>query len=229
MAANPQQQYRVWYDVEIRNGDHMTQAEFHSLYQRTPEGYRAELIDGTVFVCEPLGIEHGEYDVRLSSVLDAYGAGTPGVQVCGNATVILGEKDEVQPDLLMRILPEFGGRSRDKGGKPRCIQGAPELAIEIAYSSRAMDLHVKRRRYERAGVIEYIVLCLEPLQLYWFDLRNQCDISADADGIFRSGVFPGLWISAAALLSMEYQPLMDVLRRGLESPEHVAFVDRLRG
>lgn len=39
---------------ELHNGDCMTQPAFHSAYEQMPAGFRAELVGGVVFVCEPL-------------------------------------------------------------------------------------------------------------------------------------------------------------------------------
>ena len=50
---------------------------------------------------------------------------------------------------------------------------------------------------------------------------------APADGIFRSVVFPGLWLDAAALLAGDRAKLLAVLQQGLQSPEHAAFVEEL--
>lgn len=47
------------------------------------------------------------------------------------------------------------------------------------------------------------------------------------DGITRSIVFPGLWLNAAALLRGELPLIHAVLRDGLASAEHAAFVGRL--
>jgi Uma2 family endonuclease len=217
----------AWYSAELRNGDCMTQPEFHEAYERMPEGFRAELIDGTVYVCEPLGRSHGSHDNMLSTVMGVYRAASPGIEACNNASVILGMDDEVQPDVLLRILPNFNGQSQHTSGEPSYIKGAPELVAEIAYSSRSSDLHFKKRRYEVAGVIEYIVVCLDPLQMLWFDLRNQKSIAADDDGVFRSIVFPGLWINGPRLLNSEHS-VLDDLNRGLASPEHASFVKQLQ-
>jgi hypothetical protein len=48
------------------------------------------------------------------------------------------------------------------------------------------------------------------------------------DGIFRSRVFPGLWLHANALLQLDGVTVMDVLRQGLATPERAAFVQRLQ-
>jgi Uma2 family endonuclease len=215
--------------AELHNGDSMTQTEFHRAYDQMPDGYKAELLGGVVFVCEPLGFPHGGRHLRLASVFDAYQAFTPGVQAADNATVILGKKDEVQPDLLLRVQPAYKGQSRDRESKKDgfYVQGAPELTAEVAHTSKSIDLHLKKQRYARAGVLEYIVLCLKPAELRWFDLRGNSELSADKDGVFRSIAFPGLWIDSTHLLADQYQPLMDTLKRGLASADHADFVARL--
>src|SRR5271168_2610268 len=101
-------------DAELHNGDSMTQSEFHRAYNQMPDGYKAELVGCVVFVCEPLGREHGGTHAELAALFVPYKASTPGVEVCDNTTVILGKKDEVQPDLFLRVLPAYKGQSRDK-------------------------------------------------------------------------------------------------------------------
>jgi Uma2 family endonuclease len=207
---------------ELHNGDCMTQSEFHELYEQTAEGFRAELINGVVYVCEPLGLPHGKSHIELSAIFAAYQGNTPGVEAGDNVSVILGKKDEVQPDLLMRILPEKHGRSGNTK-KGEYVEGPPELIAEVAHTSRAIDLHLKKQRYARAGVLEYIVLCLRPSELRWFDLENGGELQPDDEGIYRSNVFPGLWINRDALLKREYQAIMNTLNLGLASPQHAEF------
>lgn len=213
----------------IRNGDEMTQPEFFRLYSRT-KGFRAELLDGTVFVREPLSNTHGINHVKLTTIFAFYESETEGVQTSDNASVILSPKDEVQPDLLLRILPHYKGQTRDvRRKKEWYIGGAPELVAEIAASSRSDDLHKKRVRYERAGVRELVVLCLYPRKLFWFDLCRHSELLPDTKGVLRSTVFPGLWISEPGVLSQNYKECMRVARRGVESREHAEFVRQLSG
>jgi len=47
--------------------------------------------------------------------------------------------------------------------------------------------------------------------------------------LLKSGVFPGLWLDAGALLRGDMKAVLAVLRGGLASPEHVAFVEPLKG
>jgi Uma2 family endonuclease len=210
---------------ELHNGDRMTQPEFHRLYEQAPEGFKAELIGGIVYVASPLKIRHGKNHIPLGALFFTYEAGTPGVECRDNTTVILGGGSEPQPDLYLRILPEYGGQSRTN--EDDYIEGAPELIAEIAYSSRAIDLHAKRDDYTRFGVREYLVLNLRDNRLHGFDLRAGTELAPDADGVYRLRTFPGLWVHGEALLARDFQRMMAALNAGLATPEHAAFVQRL--
>ena len=210
--------------AELQNGDRMTQEEFHRVYKRMPPHVKAELIGGIVYVASPLGRNHGARHMPLSAVLFAYEGHTPGVESGDNATILLGDQGEPQPDLFLRILPEFGGQSHTVDDN---IVGAPELIIEIASSSRAIDLHLKRHDYARYGVREYLVATLHEQELCWFDLRSGRQLQPDADGVIRVHTFPGLWINQAAVFSRNYQMLMQTLQQGLATAEHADFLQRL--
>jgi hypothetical protein len=113
-------------------------------------------------------------------------------------------------------------------GPDGILSGPPELVIEIAYSSEAIDLGAKRRDYERAGVLEYVVLCVREGELRAFDPAAGRELAVDPDGIYRSRAFPGLWIDPAAALSGDAARLLRVANEGLKSKEHRAFVRRLQ-
>jgi len=48
-----------------------------------------------------------------------------------------------------------------------------------------------------------------------------------ADGLLKSETFPGLWLDAAAPLRRDLAAVLAALGRGLASPEHAAFVEKL--
>jgi len=208
-------------NLVMRAGDRMSQAEFHRLYEETPEDFRAELIGGIVHVTSRVEIAHGSNHVALSTLFFACESATLGVQSGANATVILGNDAEPQPDHFLRILPEYGGQSRTVD---EYVAGAPELLSEIARSSRSLDLHGKKDDYSRYGVLEYLVLCVRERQLRWFDLRAGQELSPDADGVIRIRCFPGLWIHVEAVLARDARRMLATLERGLASPEHAEFV-----
>ena len=224
MSITPNTAVRTSDPVELRTGDRMTREEFHRLYEQMPENFRAELIGGIVYVSSPLGTPHSTSHPALSAVLFAYASSTAGVELGDNGTILLGEQSEPQPDLYLRILPAFGGQSRDVG---IYVQGAPELIAEVAFSSRAIDLHAKQHDYQRHGVLEYLVLSVRENRLLWFDLHDGRELKPDHDGVLRIRSFPGLWIHEGAVLARDFRLLMEWLERGLATPEHAAFVQRL--
>ena len=176
-------------------------------------------------MASPLRLSHSHYDEELGFALGLYRRATPGTEALHGATTILGKKSEPQPDLGLRILPEYGGRSRNT--RKDYVKGPPELLAEIAHRTVAIDMHEKKIDYQRAGVREYLVLCVEEQELHWFDFRARRLITPDRLGIYRSRVFPGLWIDGRALLALDSERVAKVVKRGLASPEHAAFVKRL--
>lgn len=209
----------------LKHGDRMKQSEFHQRYEAYPEDIKFELIGGVVYMASPLRRAHGRYHPVLSGVLWLYQNATPGVEVLDNTTTILGEESEPQPDLELRILSEFGGQSRETADD--YVEGPPELMVEVSHSTKTFDMRQKREDYRRAKVLEYLVLCVEEQELYWWHFPSGRTIKPNRQGIFRSRVFPGLWIDGQALLGCDTKRLIVVLDPGLASRAHAAFAKRL--
>jgi len=209
----------------LKTGDRMSRAEFHRLYEMTPRKFKAELIGGVVYVASPLRWRHGSHHSLATAVLVAYQAATPSVETGDNATILLGDDSEPQPDLSLRIHPEAGGQSHlsDDG----YVVGPPEFVIEIACSSRDVDLHAKRDDYARYGVLEYVVVCVEEQRLAWINLAENREMQPSRDNVIRIQTLPGLWIDGDALLAGDAAQLLATLQTGLATPEHAAFVQRL--
>jgi Uma2 family endonuclease len=208
------------------DGEHLDRATFHERYQAMPEEVRAELIGGVVYMASPLRREHGRRQIAAIVWIDQYEEKTPGVEAFDNASVFFEDYGELQPDLALRILPACGGRTRDEGGY---IANGPELVVEIADSSLAKDLGPKLADYERAGVPEYVVLSINPPAVRWHVLREGrlIEVSPDPDGLYRSKIFPGLWLDPVALIAGNKVALKATVDRGLATPEHAEFVAKL--
>jgi hypothetical protein len=211
--------------IPLHSGDRMDREEFHRVYGAMPDGFKAELIGGTVFVASPLKRKHATGHLPLGTAFFFYASRTPGLEAGDNATILLGEDSEPQPDLYLRILPEFGGRSRTTGDD--YVSGPPELVGEIAHSSRSIDLHAKKDDYSTHGVLEYLVVCVHEEDVRWFDMKANRLYVPDAAGILRSTLFPGLWIDTSALFAGDAARLLATLEKGLASPEHAAFARKL--
>jgi Uma2 family endonuclease len=209
----------------LRNGERMKQPEFHRRYEEYPEDVKIELIGGVVHMPSPTRGPHGRYLLQLSGVLFLYTNTTPGTDAADNITAILGEESEPQPDLLLRLAYECGGQSRYD--EKQYLTGAPELVAEVAHSSRDIDLHNKRDDYLAAGVQEYLVLCVEEEEIHWFHFPSKSRLKPDRAGIWKSQVFPGLWIEGPALIARDSARLIATLQKGLASPKHASFVRQL--
>lgn len=210
-------------------GDRLTRAEFERRYLAHPEIKQAELIEGVVYMPSPTRFEkHGRPHNDIVTWLGVYRAATFGVVGGNNATIRLDYDNEVQPDALLRLDATRGGRSRITADD--YLAGPPELVVEIAASSAAYDLHDKRRVYQRSGVQEYLALQVYEQAATWFALREGVyePLAADAAGILRSEVFPGLWFNAPAFWAGDLAAVLTTLQAGLAAPEHAAFVAQLQ-
>jgi Uma2 family endonuclease len=210
----------------LNDGEHLDQKTFHARYEAMPDHVRAELIEGVVHLPSPIKRSHGRIHAHLGSWLLNYEQATPGTEAYDRASTILGPHSEVQPDACLLIVLPGVGLTRDED---EYIVGAPELVAEVALSTEAIDLHDKKRDYERAGVKEYIVAALRQSRVFWFRaLQGKFEeLPPGPDGILRSEVFSGLWLDPAALLRRDSQRLREVLQQGLGTPEHADLIAQL--
>jgi len=220
---NPAQSY-----PPLQSGDRLSRPEFERRYAASPHIKKAELIEGIVYVASPLRHEqHGKPHSRVMTWLGVYQAMTTGVDLSVEPTVRMDLDNEPQPDAVLFIEASAGGQTRIS--RDGYIEGSPELIVEIAASSAAIDTGIKKQVYRRNGVREYVIWQSYDNQLEWFWLTDGeyqlC--SPDPDGIIRSRVFPGLWLAVEALLSNQMARVLEVLQAGLQSSEHEAFVKRL--
>jgi Uma2 family endonuclease len=213
----------------LQNGDSLSADEFELRYDATPNLKKAELIDGIVYMLPPPVSDefHSSPHFDLISWLGIYRAATPGVRGGDSGTLRLDLKNRPQPDAYLRILTECGGQSKiDKDGY---VAGAPELIAEVAASSVSYDLHVKLNCYREHGVKEYVVWRVYDEAIDWMFLRggNYEQLPLEM-GIYKSEVFPGLWLETAAMLSGDIAAVIATLQKGLATPEHKAFLARLQ-
>lgn len=211
----------------LESGDRLGAAEFLRRYEEMPEVKKAELIEGIVYMPSPVRLVHAEPDNLIQGWLSVYAARTPGTRAAGNATVRLDAENVPQPDALLRLLPECGGQSRVDAAE--YLEGPPELIVEIAASSVAIDLHDKLRAYRRAGVREYLVWRTLDGQFDWFVLENDeyRPNPPNARRVIRSPHFPGLALDVEALLARDSAKVLDVLQTSLQDAAHSAFVAQL--
>lgn len=225
---NHQSRFNTQQIPPLENGDRLTRPEFERRYKAAPHIRKAELIEGIVYVASPLRFQqHAEPHSRLSTWLGTYVVYTPGTLSGIEPTIRLDLDNEPQPDIVLILDQGVGGRSylTEDG----YLEGVPELIVEIAASSAAIDTGSKKQVYRRNGVSEYIIWQSFENQLDWYSLQAEEYrlLPANEQGIICSQRFPGLWLAVDALLNNQMARVLEVLQLGLNSPEHQQFVAEL--
>ncbi len=161
----------------------------------------------------------------MQLVLGTYAARTGICEVVSNATWVMLDSAP-QPDGALRLLPEYGGRTKVDG---KLAAGAPELIVEICPSSRSFDLGPKLALYPQAGVSEFVAVLLEERRIEWRVLdEREYRLNPPGEGVVhQSAVFPGLWLDEAAFWLAESRRLLATLEDGLRSPACRRLLDRL--
>lgn len=227
----------------LHNGDRLTRPEFERRYDAMPYLKKAELIDGTVSIPSPdwpgpdgnlqmpspvSQVRHSHPHFKLLYWLGLYWGETPGTEGGDNGSIRLDLDNMPQPDAYLMISPGHGGQARL--GEDDFVEGTPELVAEVASSSVSFDLHAKLNVYRRHGAREYIVWRIRDGALDWFVLRDGRyeRLPLGADGLYRSEVFPGLWLDPEALIRGDRRAIKQAVQEGTATPEHAAFVARLQ-
>jgi Uma2 family endonuclease len=182
----------------LENGDMLTREEFERRWDLHPEIKKAELIDGQVYIEVTVSTRHSEPHGLMSTWAGSFVSARPALQFLPDSTVRLEGENDLQPDVLIR--QRDGGSSLISSDWN--VHGPPELCVEVAASSVAYDLFVKREAYRRAGVQEYLVWQVWDGRVDWWELRDgqYVSIEPDADGVIESRVFPGLRLHVPKLI-----------------------------
>lgn len=186
---------------------------------------RAELIGGIVYLPSPVGLQHSDLTQDLNAWVAIYKSATPGCRGSDNATWLMAS-DSPQPDIALFIRPEYGGACRYEGA---FVTGAPELIIEVSATTQAFDFGPKLRLYREAGVREYVSVVPPKRTVVWRVLEggDYSTLSPDSEGVYRSAIFPGLWLNAEAIFNDDAAALFATLQQGIASPEHARFAAQL--
>lgn len=215
------------YIPPLESGDRLTRPEFERRYNAMSNVNKAELIEGVVYMASPLRFEpHAEPHANLMGWLWFYKVATLGVRLGDNPTVRLDLNNEPQPDAILLLDTACGGKSHlDADGY---VEGAPELAAEVAASSATKDLYDKKQAYRRNGIQEYIVWQVFESTVNWFSLQDgeYVELMPNHEGIIHSLVFPGLWLDVSALVTGNMPQVLVVLQQGLSSEAHQKFVQK---
>ncbi|MEI2779212.1 MAG: Uma2 family endonuclease [Tetrasphaera sp.] len=127
------------------------------------DGHRYELLDGSLIVTPAPSRAHQRVLARLHLVL-ASAIPRNLEMLFAPFDVVLAADTVLQPDLLIARRADF---------TPRDLPVAPLLAVEIlSPSTRRIDLHTKRARYEAAGCPSYWVVDPDDPAIIAWELRD---------------------------------------------------------
>ncbi len=167
-----------------------------------PEGERAELIDGQLYMMAPPNRKHQTIARELFSSIDSYIRSKDGScePFFAPFAVFLNEDDKnyVEPDICVIC---DSNKLTDSG-----CYGAPDWIIEIVSpGSRRMDYFTKLFKYRTAGVREYWIVDLEKnrILIYNFESEDTGDYTF-ADSV-KAGIYDDLYVdfsNIAKLLDM---------------------------
>jgi Uma2 family endonuclease len=212
----------------LENGDRLTRDEFMRRYEAMPEDVKAELIEGIVFMAAAVRQPyHSRPHIWLANVISTYGMRT-GLDIGDNPTVKLDSNNAPQPDLILYLPAELGGRAKETEGG--YLTGPPDLVCEVAASSVSIDLHEKLRAYEKNGVREYVVWRVLDNAVDWFVLDDGgfTRLSSDQHGVYQSRIFPGHWLNVPALLAKDAEQLWATLGAGMATDEYRDFAAKIK-
>ncbi len=163
-------------------------------YERLPEVKRAELLEGTVCVHPPLIYSLSHRRTLLTYLLVRYQMLHPETETVGNTTWLIDGENVAQPDSSYRV--KRGGSSwLDQEG---FLRGVPEMVFEVT-----SDIHSRKDLYQRVRAQEFVHWRVEFEAIDFYRLDSGSGVflkeQPDADGVWRSWVFPGLALDVDAL------------------------------
>ncbi|MEK7871352.1 MAG: Uma2 family endonuclease [Nitrospirota bacterium] len=164
------------------------------------DGRRHELIDGEHFMTPAPSTRHQRILENLLVAIKVFlKKNKLGEVYIAPTDVVLSDLDVVQPDLL------FISSHRSSNITEKCIQGAPDLVVEIvSETTRKTDEVIKRKLYERYGVEEYWIVDPELETIKVFRMTGQgyvrsSELSNEAKDLLTTPMLPDLQIPVAEI------------------------------
>lgn len=156
-----------------------------------PDGQRAELIDGYIYMMAPPSREHQDISMALSHMIKDFILSNKGACAVYAApfAVFLNEdnRNYVEPDLSVIC-------DREKLTEDGC-NGAPDWVIEIvSKSSRQMDYMRKLFKYRSAGIREYWIVDPEKDRITVYNFEVGTTEEYQMQDMVPVGIFDGFRI-----------------------------------
>jgi Uma2 family endonuclease len=187
----------------------------NEFYRLVPDGQKADLIDGVIYLASPDSRRSNSLTKFLCSLMHMYEeAKNLGGEVFFTRFAFrLTKYRAASPDVAY-VRPGRVHLIRE-----REMKGPPDIAVEVASrDSRLRDYVEKMALYQKAGVEEFWIV--DPLKhrAEFHRLSNKAYnlVPLEANRIFRSQVLAGFWLDVNWLLAKPlpnaYQCLLEILR-----------------
>jgi Uma2 family endonuclease len=158
------------------------------------DGKRHELIDGEHYVTLSPNTKHQAVSGNLHFIIRAWLEEHPiGRVFFAPFDIVFTQFDVVEPDLLYMSNERAAGILTAEH-----VTGAPEIVVEIGSpDTRKRDETIKRRLYERSGVLEYWIVDpeLDIVRLYRRDhdrFTRPSELSGENGDVLTTSILPGL-------------------------------------
>ena len=161
-----------------------------------PDGQRAELIDGQMYMMAPPTRRHQRITLELSTIINNYikdKGGSCEVDIAPFAVFLnADDKNYVEPDISVICNPD---KLTDKG-----CTGAPDWIIEIVSpGSRRMDYYTKLFKYRTAGVREYWIVDPEKNRITVYSFESDDTAEYTFSEAVKAGIYDDLEIDFNAI------------------------------
>ena len=161
-----------------------------------PDGQRAELIDGQMYMMAPPTRRHQQILLSLSRKIADYierKGGSCEVDIAPFAVFLTADdKNYVEPDISVICNPD---KLTDKG-----CTGAPDWIIEIVSSgSRRMDYYTKLFKYRTAGVREYWIVDPEKNRIMVYSFEADDTAEYTFSDTVKAGIYDDLEINFSSI------------------------------
>lgn len=180
--------------MPLPNPQHYTLEDIYAL----PEGERAELIDGKMYMMAPPSYLHQTLCMELSATIRDYIRSNNGS--CQVLTAPLAVN--LQANDTTYVEPDISVVCDRSKITPKGINGAPDFIVEIVSpSSRKMDYITKNTLYSEAGVWEYWIVDLARRRttIYRYE-EDAAPMIVPFDQPLTVGIYGDLQITIAELL-----------------------------
>jgi Uma2 family endonuclease len=182
-----------------------------------PDGQKADLIDGVIYVASPDSRRANELSGLLLSLMQMYDSAKKlgGKVYVARFAFQLSEIDAPEPDVA------YVTRKRLHLVEEGRMDGGPDVAVEIVTrDSVERDYIKKRRKYQEAGVREYWIIDAVKRKTLFLRLGSDGTYRAvrlESKRIFRSRVIPGFWLDVEWLTAARVPEAYDCLQALLKS------------